>query len=398
MWNDTARRLRALPAVVWGLGIVSLFTDAASDMVVPLLPELIAGLGGGALALGAMEGLAELSSAALKVGAGAAIDRGVRPGPLVVVGYGLAALVRPLYAFAGAPWHAMVLRSLDRIGKGMRSAPRDGMLAASVGEGQRGLAFGVHRGMDNMGAVVGGGLAFLLLGLAGLTVDQVLLVSVVPGIISTAIAIGITRRAERARPPEPKTEGKAEPRVAVPLPSAARRFLVVVGLFSLSASTDTFLLAHLRHQGLDVKWLPLAWISLQLAKALLNIPGGAIADRIGPKRSLALGWCVYALTYLGFVLSPSPAVTWLLFLFYGVHYGLTEGAEKAFIAASCPPLARGRGYGLLAAIGGAALLPANLLFGVLYDKSSMLAFGTAAAIAGIAAALVAVVVPATDPA
>jgi MFS family permease len=176
-----------------------------------------------------------------------------------------------------------------------------------------------------------------------------------------------------------------------------KRFLVVVGLFSLGASTDTFLLAHLRAQGLGVQWLPLAWICLQLAKAVLNVPGGAIADRFGAKRTVFVGWCVYALTYAAFLASPSAAVTWALFALYGIYYGLTEGAEKAFIAEACPPLARGRSYGLLSAIGGATLLPANILFGALYDRSPTLAFGTAAGIAALSALLVLLLVPEATP-
>lgn len=400
MWQDALRRLKGLPPVVWGLGLVSLLTDAASDMVVPLLPALMAGLGGGALALGVMEGLAEATSAAIKVGTGAAVDRGARTARLVVVGYGLAAIVRPLYALAGAPWHAAALRSADRVGKGLRSAPRDGLIAAAVERGQRGLAFGVHRSMDNLGAVLGGGLAFVLLGL-GLSLEQVLLASIVPGVLSTVVAIAVTRRAAADAPrqggPAEPGGGSAEATAAevrpAPLPPAAKRLLIVIGVFSLSASADTFLLAHLARQGLALQWLPLAWVCLQLAKAALNVPGGAIADRVGPKRALVLGWVTYALTYAAFALSPSPWVTWLLFLLYGVFYGLTEGAEKAFIAGVCPPGARGKGFGALAAITGAALLPANVLFGAVYDVSAATAFWLTAALALAAAMLVATLVP-----
>jgi MFS family permease len=381
-------RLRGLPVVVWGLGFVSLLTDAASDMVVPLLPALLAGVGGGALALGVMEGVAELTSAALKIGSGAAVDRGRRAGPLVVIGYGVAAIARPLYAIASAPWHAIALRSLDRAGKGLRSAPRDGILAASVGAKDRALAFGLHRGMDNLGAVVGGLLAFMLLGVAGLTVEQVLLLSVVPGVISTVIAAVVTRNAL------PPAETKDRPSGAPPpLPSATKRALVVIGAFSLAASTDTFLIAHLQRQGLAVKWLPIAWISLQLAKALLNVPGGALADRIGPRNAIAVGWSVYAVTYALFAWSPNAIATWCLFTLYGVFYGLTEGAEKALVAEACPALARGRAFGLLAAITGLMLLPANVVFGLLYERSPAWAFGAGGAIAAASVLLLALALP-----
>lgn len=390
-------RLRGLPVVVWGLGFVSLLTDAAADMVVPLLPALLAGVGGGAIALGVMEGVAELTSAALKVGSGAAVDRGRRAAPLVIIGYGVAAIARPLYAIASAPWHAIVLRSVDRAGKGLRSAPRDGILAASVGAKDRALAFGLHRGLDNLGAVVGGLLAFLLLGVAGLTVEQVLLLSVVPGLISTVIAAVVTRTSVVPLDAEPTAGAKTPTSPPPAVPASTRRALVVIGAFSLAASTDTFLIAHLQRQGLAVRWLPVAWISLQLAKALLNVPGGALADRIGPRKSIAIGWSVYALTYVLFAWSPNAIVTWCLFPLYGIFYGLTEGAEKALVADACPPLARGRAFGALAAITGVMLLPANVMFGVLYEQHPAWAFGATAAVAAAAVLLLSLFTPPAQP-
>lgn len=401
----------ALPAVVWGLGLTSLLTDAAADMVVPLLPALIGKLGGGALALGAVEGVAEATSALVKISSGVLVDRGVRPGRLVVFGYGLAALVRPVYAAIVAPWQAAVLRSLDRVGKGVRSAPRDGIIAASVGASQRAYAFGVHRGMDNLGAVVGGLTAFVLLGQLGLSLETVLMLSVVPGVLSTAVAAWVVRgdlrrgaaRADAAsvegsttadgspKPPAPDASSAGEDAstrkgaLRAALPSALRRLLFAIALFGLAGSADSFLLAHLMHQGVALGWIPLAWIGLQLGKSLLNAPGGALADRVGADRAMLASWIVYALAYVGFGFSTSPLVTLLCFGLYAFHYGLGEGAEKAAVAALAPPEQKGRAFGLLAAVSGLMLLPANLLFGALYERGPSLAFFVTAAIAAFSA-------------
>lgn len=381
MLADFVRRIRGLPAVVWGLGLVSLLTDIASDMVYPLLPKLLEGIGGGALALGVMEGVAELTSAVLKVGSGTLVDRGVRAGALVVGGYGIAALARPALSVATAPWQVVVLRSIDRLGKGIRSAPRDSILARSVDAAHRGLAFSVHRALDNLGAVIGGGLSFVLLGFFGLTVETVLVASVVPGLASTLVAFLTVRRDP---PPPPIDQPTAAETARAPLPGRVRAYLLVVALFYLAVSADSFLLAHLLRQGLDVRWAPIAWISLQLGKALLNAPGGALADRIGHRRALLASWLVYALAYSLFSVSPSAAVTWALFALYAVHYGLGEGAEKALLVELCPPSVRGRALGLLHAISGGALLGANLLFGAVYAAGPSLAFQIGAAIALVA--------------
>lgn len=394
MVRDLFRRLGTLPAIVWGLGFVSLLTDVASDMVYPLLPKLLERVGGGALALGLMEGVAELMSAALKVGAGSLVDRGARAGAFVVGGYGIAALARPGLSIATAPWQVVLLRSLDRVGKGIRSAPRDSILARSVDRANRALAFGVHRGLDNLGAVIGGGIAFLLLGVGGLSVEAVLLASVIPGLLSTVVAILAVRRDPS---PEPAVAEGLAARAKVPLTKPVRGLLAVVAVFSLAVSADSFLLAYLMHQGLAVKWIPIAWITLQLGKALLNVPGGRVADRIGPRRAVLASWLVYAACYVLFAFSPGPGATWGLFAVYAVHYGLGEGAEKALLVELCPPEARGRALGLLAAISGGALLGANLIFGGLFGHAPALAFQVGATIALAGSALFVVAVPARRP-
>jgi MFS family permease len=383
-------QLRRVPRVVWGLGVVSLLTDAAADMVVPLLPALLERVGGGPRSLGLLEGLAEATSALFKLGGGALSDRGVSHRFLIVGGYGVAAIARPLYAVASAPWHAFGLRSLDRVGKGLRSAPRDAVIAESVRPNQRSLAFSVHRGMDNLGSVVGGLTSFVLLAAFDWPLDRVLLASVLPGILSTLVAAWVLRAGvpENERPAsEPGVEA-SPPRGSEPEadeheagPRRIGGLLALATWFSLALSADTFLLAHLARQGLALPLIPLVWVGLQLSKSLLNGPGGILADRVGAARATVLAWGIYGAAYLGFAASPSVAVTLVLLGLYAAFYGIGEGAEKALVVEVAPRAARGRTLGLFHALTGLGAFVANVAFGLVYAEAPVYAFGMAAAIA-----------------
>jgi MFS family permease len=238
--------------------------------------------------------------------------------------------------------------------------------------------------MDNLGAVVGGILAFVLLGVAELPLSTVLLLSIVPGLVSTAVAALAV--SDRRPDPKPVSEpGEESSRASLPRP--VRRLLLVTALFGLGASADSFLMAHLTTLGLPLALVPVAWISLQLGKSLLNAPGGALADRVGHRPVLAASFAVYALAYALFPIARSPWAFWALLPIYALHYGLGEGAEKALLAELCPTSARGRAFGLREAISGAALLPANVAFGWLYQARPFFAFAfsaTFSAVAGIA--------------
>ncbi len=380
--------LRALPAAVWGLGFVSLFADMASDMVYPLLPGLLGSLGAGALALGMVEGVAELCAGFLRVWAGRATDRGRSPGVLVVVGYLIAAIARSSSAFATQPLHVLLARSTDRFGKGLRSAPRDAILSVLVRPANRALAFGVHRAMDNLGAVLGGLCAFVALGPLDLTVQQTIAWSIVPGLLSVVVAIAALRRAKDVTVTA-KPEG-AKDDASVAMPPAVKRFLVVTSIFVLGASADAFLLARLDALGLEAELLPIAWISLQLGKSLFNVPGGWLADRLGSRRVLAASMFVYALVYAGFAFANDIASMWLLFAPYAAYYGLAEGAEKAVLVELAPSAARGRALGWLHAVHGVVLLPANLGFGWVFSRSPSTAFAICAVCATISGVMMVV--------
>lgn len=398
-----------LPRAVVALGWVSLLTDAASDMIYPLIPAFLISIGGGAAALGWIEGLAEGTAALIKLAAGRASDRqGASRKTLVALGYGVSTIARPFYALATAPAHAVLIRIVDRVGKGLRGPPRDAMIAGAVSSNQRGRAFGFHRMMDNFGAVVGSLLAFALLRFGGLSLRSVFIASIVPGALAVLVVLLFVRDPSRARDPRgdasssssaARSQAPSAPPSSPPqrsrLSSGARRYLVALALFSLAGAGDLFLLRRLKDLGLDDALAPIAWVSLQLAKGLLNVPGGVASDKLGRRRVLAIAWALYAVTYVGFALVPSWPAAWALLGLYALHYGLAEGGQRALLAEYAPQEVRGRAFGIQLAVEGVAILLANVVFGLVYDKfSAQAAFSGAGAVALLAAMTLVLFVPA----
>jgi MFS family permease len=380
---------RPLPRAVIALGWVSLLTDAASDMIYPLVPAFLISLGGGPEALGWIEGVAEAVAAVVKISAGRLSDRATRKKPLIALGYGISSLARPLFALATSPFHAVLVRSLDRVGKGLRGPPRDLVLAASVGAESRGAAFGFHRMMDNFGGVLGPMLAFVLLRAIDLPLRTVFALSLVPGLLAVAVILVFVQE-----PPPPVTheeasapEGLESPPEHASLPPAARRYLLVLALFSLAGSGDLFLLNRMADLGLDRALVPVAWVSLQLGKGLLNVAGGRASDRFGRRPMLVLAWVLYAVTYAAFGLVHSWPLAWGVLAIYSFHYGFAEGGQRALLAELVPTAVRGRAFGIQQAIEGLAVLPANVIFGLVYARVS----ATAAFVGSGAIALCAVV-------
>ncbi len=395
--NDLApdKERYRLPAVVRGLGWVSLFTDAAGDMVYPLIAPFLRSMGAGGTALGALEAISEGLGALVKWRSGAWTDRSRHQKRIVVGGYALAAAVRPLLSIAAAPWQVVAIRSTDRIGKGLRSAPRDAMLAGAIAPEHRARAFGFHHMMDNIGAAIGPIVAFSLAHWFGFTPRRIFAFAAVPGVLALAVLIfGV----EAPQAPPPAVLAPAQTTAAPPLPGSLRRYLGSLFVFTLGASADSFLLLHLSKLGLRDELIPIAWLSLNAAKALTNVPGGRLSDRLGHKRTLVMAWTLYAAVYSLFPLMSSVAGAWGLLLVYGAYYGLSEGGEKAIVVELAPPEARGRALGAMHALSGLAIVIANLGFGFLYAMSPRAAFGAsaAAAMAG-ALALLALVPPAPSP-
>ncbi|MEO8797730.1 MAG: MFS transporter [Polyangiaceae bacterium] len=362
------------------VGWAALFNDIATEMAYPLLPALLLALGSGAAALGWMEGVAESLSAMVKWWSGRKSDQGARK-PLVVAGYAVASFTRPLLALVATPFQIIAVRALDRIGRGVRAAPRDAMVAASVPPERHGAAFGFERMMDNLGAVIGPIIAFSL-AKAGVSLRVIFASTLLPGLVALFIVLGL--REVVVTRGEAGAKARAFTPKAPALSGDVRRYLGIVCLFTLGASADSFLILRMLDLGLPVALVPIVWLSLNASKTALNVPGGKLADRFGKRRMLTIAWAVYAAAYALFALASTAASTWILIVFYGAYYGLSEGCEKALIAELATPTERGRAYGALHALTGFVVLPANMIFGYLYAKHVAWAFGTSALCAALA--------------
>jgi MFS family permease len=361
-------------------------------MIYPLLPAFLTGtLRAGPAFLGAVEGLAETVAAALKVVSGRVSDRLPRRKPLVVAGYSLSSLVRPLVALATAPAHVLAVRLLDRVGKGLRSAPRDALLAAVVPGGDRGRAFGFQRAMDHAGAMVGPLLASAAMLLTS-DLRVVFALAAIPAALAVlALVVGV-REVPRPLDVPPAALEAAPPRA--PLEPGLVRYLGVLALFTLGNSSDAFLLLRAQEAGVALAAIPALWALHHLVKAAASTWGGALSDRVGRRRVILAGWSVYALAYAGFAAAASPLAVAGLFAFYGLFHALTEGAERALVADLAGERARGRAFGLFHAVTGAALLPASLLTGLLWQRfGARIALGTGAGLALLAALALLVLVP-----
>lgn len=379
------------------LGVVSLLTDTASEMIVPLLPIFLTStLGAGALALGWIEGLADATASVLKLLSGRWADRLGRNRPLVVAGYALSSCVRPFVAAATAAWQVLAVRVADRTGKGLRTSPRDALLAESVAEGQRGAAFGLHRAMDHAGAVLGPALAAGFLVFVSPDLRLLFWLTAIPGAAAVLVVwLGVTEA--QAHPPDAETEadeGGEPPRRGLV------RFLVPLALFTLGNASDVFLLLKAGGTRAPLATLPLLWMGLHIVKSAASVPGGRLADRIGRRRVIAAGWTLYAVVYAGFAFAESHAAVWALFLVYGLYHGLTEGPEKALIAQLAPRRRQGTAFGWYHFTIGVLTLAASVLFGALWELAgSRAAFLTSAGLAVAAVATLAVLrpAPATSP-
>lgn len=430
-----ADRKAKLPRNVVVLGVVSLFTDVASEMIYPLIPIFVAALGSGPVILGVIEGVAETTASILKLFSGIISDKLKKRKLLVLIGYSISALVRPFTSVVSAAWQIVFVRMADRVGKGVRTAPRDALIASSAPEGVRGKAFGFHRAMDHTGAVAGPLLAVavltvLILGF-GMTdtlraLRWTFALSLIPGLLAVLTIVLFVR--------EKVDHGPAGRPFKFSLGQFDRNFLTylaVVVLFTLGNSSDAFLLfriedafhksgalysfirtapvlgdmvarfgsAEAQKKLVDILFLPLIWAFFHVIKAAFSTPLGALSDRIGRKRSIQIGWSIYALVYLSFALldrlpgSWQISATFILFAVYALYYAFSEGAEKAFVADVVSADLRGSAFGMYNFAIGLGALPASIVFGLLYKAfGAPAAFGTGAVIAGLSMVLLAVLV------
>jgi len=384
-----------LPKSVIGLGIVSLFTDVSSEAIFPLLPLFLTTLGASNAIIGLIEGAAELVANVLKYLTGLIADRRTHLKPLIMIGYGVSTLIRPLVAFAVSPWQVLMVRVGDRVGKGVRTSPRDALIAHATDPSIRGRAYGFHRAMDHTGAAIGTLLGAGLLWLLGATsaeaatADQmrtVFLWAAVPGVFAM-IALALTRE-----PPRPA------PIPAMPkettVPAALKRALLPVALFAFANATDAFIIVKAARLGASPILAPLLWLALHVIKASTATAGGRLADRYGKRNSLALGWSVYAVTWSSVGFAESIPVLFILSAIYGTSHGLVEGAEKALIAELASGNGTGKAFGSYNMLIGLAALAASVTFGVVWDHfGSAIAFAGSGTVALIAAGTLLAVVP-----
>jgi MFS family permease len=386
-----------LPRNVKALSVVSLLTDVSSEMIYPLLPIFLTTvLGASAAMIGTIEGFAESTAALLKLASGWWSDR-VRRKPLVLFGYGLAAIMRPLVGLATSASQVLAIRVSDRVGKGIRTSPRDALLADAADPAERGRAFGFHRSADNLGAVLGPLMAWLLLQRAGVAVRSVFLWSAIPGVLAIVVLLVFVKEKRKSETPidasisPPSSAASSD---SQPLGSSFWKYLVVLLLFTLGGSTDAFLLLRASQLGVAAAMIPLLWAAHSLVKSVTNTPGGMLSDKFGRRPLIVTGWIVYAIVYLLFGRATSAWQMWALFLAYGLYFGLTEGAEKALVTDLVPASKRGTAFGWYNFTVGLAALPASVVFGIVWDRfSPAAAFGMGATLAGVAAVGLMLVVP-----
>jgi len=351
------------------LGLVSLLTDISSEMIYPLLPLFLTTvLGGGPAFLGVIEGIAESTASILKLVSGIMSDRVGARKRFVLWGYGISALARPLIALATSPLAVLFIRFADRVGKGIRTSPRDALIADSIDPSVRGKAYGFHRSMDHTGALIGPLIATLLLTWFVTDIRTVFLLSAIPGGLAVILIL------LKVRESSPSGKSKGDSDFLTKLPSGRlRTYLLILLIFTLGNSSDAFLLLSASQLGVTPARIPLLWTFFHLVKMVSTMPFGALSDRIGRRGVIVTGWGVYALAYIGFAFATTEMHIWLLFAFYGLFYGLTEGVEKAMLADIAEPGERGGAFGWYNCAIGIGALPASLIFGVIWQRIGPLA-------------------------
>ncbi len=368
--TEAPRGLRTLPRNVWVLSAASFLTDISTEMIVNLLPLFLANVLGVRTGLiGLIEGIAETTASLLKVFSGWFSDLLGKRKWLTVLGYGISTVSKPFLYFAASWGWVLGVRFADRLGKGIRTGPRDALVADSTDEHQRGLAFGLHRAGDTAGAMIGllVALAVVWAAQAGSmtlersTFQRIVLISIIPAVLAVlTLAVGVRD--------VPAREKREAPRLTLRgFDVRFRRFLVVVVLFTLGNSADAFLILRAQERGLSVLGVLGMLATFNLIYALVSGPAGALSDRVGRRRLIIGGWLVYGLLYLGFAAVNAGWQVWVLYALYGVYYGAAEGTARAFVADIVPSEKRGTAYGVYNAAIGVAALPASLIAGLLWQ-------------------------------
>ena len=395
--SDRKADLKAgsLPAGVWLLGFVSLLNDVASEAIYPLLPFFLTTvLGATAVSLGVIEGGADAVSSVLKVVSGRMSDRWRRRKPIVIAGYSLSGSARPFISLADSWGGVFALRFIDRVGKGIRSAPRDAMLADFADPANRGKVYGFHRAMDHTGAVAGPLLATVfLLGFPS-RYRTLFALTAIPGALTVLLLLWV----KEEKHPRTRSEPIPNPQPLTPdsiLPKGLTRYLFVLAIFTLGNSADAFLLLRLTEAAGGPQLIPLFWSLLHIVKMGAALVGGSASDRVGRRPLIAAGWIVYAVVYAGFAMSTTLSALLSWFFIYGIYYGCVEGTERALVADFAHHSARGTAFGIYNAVSGIGALVSSVVFGLIWNVfGAPAAFASGAALALVATVLLFVLVPA----
>ncbi len=373
--QDDRRRTLGFNSNVFFLGVSSLLTDISSEMIFTLVPLFLSNvLGAATTIVGLVGGLSDSTEAVFKIFSGWFSDRVGKRKLLTVAGYSLSTIAKPFMYLASSWGMVAAIRFSDRVGKGVRTSPRDALVADSVGSGDRGKAFGLHRAMDTMGAVLGLGLAALIIYLVqggGVELSLasyrwLVLVGIVPAVLGVLVLLTLVKEARRNSPGGSKVNGFRLSGVD----GRFKIFLAVMAVFTLGNSSDFFVILRAQNLEASVFQITLMLVVFNLAYSMTSLPAGVISDRLGRRRVIALGWLIYALVYLGFAAASSLWQIWLLFAAYGIYYGIVEGVARAFVADLVPEERRGTAYGLYHGVVGLTLLPASLIAGWLWDAVS----------------------------
>jgi len=373
------RRVFGLNPNVFFLGLVSLLTDVSSEMIFTLIPLLLWNvLRVGTPIIGLIGGLSESADAIFRILSGWISDRMGKRKPLAVLGYSLSTIAKPFMYLASSWGSVLAVRFGDRVGKGIRTSPRDALVADSVSAEERGKGFGLHRAMDTMGAVLGLALAAVIVylvqggepALGSETYQWLVVVGVVPAVLAVLVLLFFVRERRQSVPGGDAHRQLPRLGLTAGFDTRFKLFLVVMAVFTLGNSSDFFVILRAQDLGSSVLYVVLMLVLFNITYSLTSLPAGVLSDRLGRRRVIVLGWFIYALVYLGFAVASETWQIWLLFACYGVYYGVVEGVARAFVADLVPEERRGTAYGLYHGVVGLTLLPASLIAGWLWQAYS----------------------------